>query len=209
MPAALRHLISLAVPPRCGACGVACDPAQPLCGPCWAELAAGRPLVDPGPPGVELAVAAAEYSGVAREVAHALKFRRCLALATPAAGAIQRAAEPLGLLAGSLVPVPPAPWRRRARGFDAAEELALALGTATGLPVRRCLRRSSGPRQVGRSRAERLAQPPRVTVRGAPPAEAVLVDDVTTTGATLGACAVALRKAGSRRVVAVTFARSR
>jgi predicted amidophosphoribosyltransferase len=77
------------------------------------------------------------------------------------------------------------------------------------LPLARCLRRSRGPRQVGRKRAERLANPPRVWASGPAPEAALLVDDVWTTGATLSACALALRKAGCHRVVALTLARAR
>ena len=115
---------------------------------------------------------------------------------------------PVDLLQGVIVPVPPAPARRRKRGFDAAEEIAAALGLETGLPLWLCLGRSQGRRQVGRPRAERLASPPRVRLARPPPASVVLVDDVVTTGATLGACARALRSGGCGRVVALTFARS-
>ena len=64
-------------------------------------------------------------------------------------------------------------------------------------------------RQVGASRAARLA-PGRLNVvaAGPAPAEAVLVDDVHTTGATLRAGAAALRAAGAERVVCVTYARA-
>lgn len=164
------------------------------------------PLVDAGPPGVDAAVSAAAYEGAARDLVHGLKFGRRLSLAGAAAEAMASACPP-ELLKGDLVPVPAAELRRRWRGFDAAEEIALALARLSGLGFRPCLRRRHGPRQVGRPRAQRLGDPPRVRLRGSAPAGAVLVDDVRTTGATLAACASALRGGGTRRVVAVTLAR--
>jgi predicted amidophosphoribosyltransferase len=110
------------------------------------------------------------------------------------------------LLEGAIVPVPAASIRLARRGFDPAEEIAVRLGGATGLPVERCLRRRDAGHQRGRSRSRRLEGAPRFTPAGAVPAVALLVDDVTTTGATLDACARALRSAGSRRVVAVALA---
>jgi predicted amidophosphoribosyltransferase len=150
---------------------------------------------------------AAPYEGLARDLVVALKFGARLGLASRAAAVIAEGVPP-ALLDGAIVPVPPSPARRRWRGFDAAEEIALALATKTGLTVDRCLRRTQGRRQVGRPRAERLEQPPEVRVAAKPPGRAILVDDVVTTGATLGACARALRAGGSERVVAITFART-
>ncbi len=137
----------------------------------------------------------------------ALKFGARLPLAG-SAGAVIAARAPADLMEGTIVPVPAAPARRRWRGFDAAEAIAAALSAETGLPLSPCLRRSQGRRQVGRPRSERLASPPRVRLADRPPAAAVLLDDVVTTGATLGACARALRSGGCGRVVALTFARA-
>jgi predicted amidophosphoribosyltransferase len=93
------------------------------------------------------------------------------------------------------------------RGFDPAAEISEALAELTGVPLRPCLVRSGGGRQVGRRRAQRIGHPPQIYPRGEVPRSVLLVDDVLTTGATLSACARALRGAGAIRVCAVTFTR--
>jgi predicted amidophosphoribosyltransferase len=178
-----------------------------LCERCSAELAAAPRVREPGPPDVDLAVSASPFDGVARLIVHGLKFRRSLSLAGVAAEAMLRAL-PAGESPQGVVPVPPGPWRWRWRGFDPAEEIAIAAAETTGLPFNPCLRRGGGRRQVGRRRWQRLADPPRVWTVAAGPPDALLVDDVWTTGATLAACAGALRSAGSQRVVALTLARA-
>jgi predicted amidophosphoribosyltransferase len=108
------------------------------------------------------------------------------------------------------VAVPPHPLRRRARGFDPAELIASALARRTGLPLRRALRRSAtASHQLGASRADRR-DPGRLhfAARGPAPRRVLLVDDVHTTGATLSACAEALRAAGAHSVAAITWART-
>ena len=162
-------------------------------------------MIEPGPPGIDLAVAASPFDGPARRLVHGLKFARRLSLAGVAATAMLRALPPHEL-ADAVVPVPAGPWRWRWRGFDPAEEIAIATAERAGLPLDRCLRRGCGRRQVGRGRRERLTDPPRVWIAGPVPPHVLLVDDVWTTGATLEACAEALRGAGVRRVVALTLA---
>lgn len=110
----------------------------------------------------------------------------------------------------ALVPVPLHPTRHRRRGFNQAAVLAEALARRTGLPVSECLSRSGAPgSQVGRSRAARLSAPPgRIHAHAPVPGRPLIVDDVATTGATLAACARALRTAGAREVRAITFARA-
>ncbi len=198
---------SLIAPPRCATCGSPCEGGSTLCGRCLTELAVARRVVEPGPPGVDLAVAVCEFDGVVRRIVHGLKYGRRLSLARVASvamlGALPRHARP-----EAVVPVPPGPWRWRWRGFDPAEELAIAVSEGAGLPYLPCLRRSGGRPQVGRRRSERLSDPPRVWATGGAPDSALLIDDVFTTGATLSASAGALRDGGCGRVVALTLARA-
>jgi len=153
------------------------------------------------------------YEGPAQALVRGLKFRGAAGLADPMAAQIAANAPP-GLLDPPtvLVPVPLHPSRRRRRGYNQAERLAAALARRTGLELGDCLRRGgSSTRQVGRGRTERLESPPAEVAlahRSTAPADALLVDDVVTTGATLAACASALDAAGSRWVMAVAFART-
>jgi predicted amidophosphoribosyltransferase len=191
------RLISLIAPSLCGICGRPCDAESPACDSCVTAIAAAPPqpfLV----PGADAAWAAAPYEGT--------QFSKRLALARVAADAVARSV-PAGTALGTLVPVPPDPLRHRWRGFDPAAAIADELATALGLSLSHCLVRAHSRRQVGRSRAERLAGP-RVRAIDDAPSAVVLVDDVATTGATLAACAGALRAAGAEKILAVAFARA-
>lgn len=202
----LRTIEVALVPALCASCGRACRVEATVCTRCSRRLANAEPLLGNGPPGLDKAWSSASYEGVARNLVGALKFRRLLPVADLMAERIEWLA-PAHMLSGTVVPVPAAPPRLRRRGFDPAGELAGALAARLEAPLSNCLERRGGGRQVGRRRAERVGHPPRISARSTVPRSVLLVDDVLTTGATLTACARALRAVGASRVVAVTFAR--
>jgi predicted amidophosphoribosyltransferase len=199
-------LTTALVPPLCASCGRSCLPEAIVCGCCDRRLAASAPLIGPRGSGLDLAWSSAPHEGVARELVAALKFRRLLPVADLMAGRIHWLARS-DLLSGTVVPAPTARLRSMGRGFDPAGEIAAALARRANLPLAPCLARAGIARQVGRRRSKRLGSPPRIRVVGEAPRSALLVDDVSTTGATLAACAGALRRSGAVRVVAVTFSR--
>ena len=165
-------------------------------------------------------MAAAEHAGVARRLVTALKFRRRLAAAELMAerlapllqGALAPGHAPGGDAARPplppLVPVPSAPWRERRRGFNPAFELASALARLTpGAGVVDCLSRRGEARQIGLGRGARRAPGFEIESVGVTPPRCVLIDDVLTTGGTLTACSIALRRSGCREITAATFTR--
>ena len=195
-----RTLIAPLAPRLCAACGGVAGAAEPLCSGCRARL---RWLPESARPWAPVA-----YEGPARDVLHAFKFGGRAVLADTLAAHIA-ARAPAGLIDGALVPVPLHPRRLRTRGFNQARVLVDALARRTGLEVADCLERVGDPHtQAGSGRRERLGRPSMVVAVHEPPARAVLVDDVVTTGATLAACAAALRAAGSREITAVAWART-
>jgi predicted amidophosphoribosyltransferase len=203
---ALHAVATGLLPALCAACGRPCRPDAVLCTRCSRRLAGAGPVAGAGPQGLDRAWSSASHETVARDLVTALKFRRLLPVAELMAERIEWLA-PATLLSGAIVPVPTAALRSLRRGFDPAAEIAAALAERTGMPLRPCLVRRGGGRQVGRRRDERLGHPPRVHARGEVPLSVLLVDDVLTTGATLSACARALRAAGAVRVAAATFTR--
>ena len=205
---ALRALVSLVAPPLCVACGAGAGRAEPLCARCrrelrWLPPPAGRFSVLP-------LWAAFAYESGARALVRALKYRGLAGVAATM-GAQVAATAPAELLNGfTLVPVPLHPRRLRRRGYNQAELLAREIGIRRGCPVSDCLERvGTATTQVGGSRLERITALEgsyRLREGMEAPEMAVLVDDVSTTGATIDACAGALFAAGSRRVGALAYA---
>ena len=106
-----------------------------------------------------------------------------------------------------IVPVPLHPSKQRCRGFNQAELLAEALGEETGLPVRRLLLKKKKTKdQKSLSRNQRIKNIKDAFVVDEEeisfgiPASVLLIDDVSTTGSTLTACARALKAYGIPRV---------
>jgi ComF family protein len=221
----LDDLLALLVPPACVVC------RRPLpgggavaCGGCLRRLPwlRGRrcprcalPRHRAGCPAARAAFdrawAPLAYEGTARELVRALKFRAALSVAGLMA-AHMAANLPADLRAPppAVVPVPAHRARRQRRGYDPAALLAAGLAGRSGLPLAPCLRRADrGARQVGAGRvARRSAGRFEAALVAAPPARLLLVDDVHTTGATLDACARALKAGGAEAVAAVTYART-
>jgi predicted amidophosphoribosyltransferase len=206
----IEALLALLVPPSCWACGGRARTREPLCLLCRGRLR----WLDAEP--VELAGvkvwAPLAYDAGARDLIRGLKFHGAVGLAGPMAAQIAACAPPRLLRPPTvLVPAPLHPSRARARGYNQAERLAVALAARTGMRVADCLRRRAGGggRQVGRGRQERLAAlagsvecRPGIRV----PERALLVDDVATTGGTVAACADVLYAAGAIDVAAVVYA---
>lgn len=156
------------------------------------------------------------YSGPVRDAIHALKYRGERRLSEPLGEALAERWARAGRGGDLITWVPVHHTRRRERGFDQAEDLARVMAARLGLPAAACLerqQRTSAQHALGQAeRADNTAGAFVVTgalcdgLRGR---WVVIVDDIMTTGATLGGCAGALEAAGVAAVSAITVARDR
>ena len=179
----------------CPRCALA-SPAGALCGRCLAE-----------PPAFDATVAALAYRFPADVLVQGLKFRGELALAGLFARMLERRID--GEKADLVVPVPLSARRLRSRGYNQAAEIARRHARGR-VELELCERTREGPPQTALPFADR-----RRNVRGAfavrralAGATVAVVDDVMTTGATLGEIARTLKRAGAARVVNWVLART-
>lgn len=218
--------LDLLLPLRCLGCGregdLICPSCRqslptvklPLCQRCGITVSEGNlchncinhPLTIDGIRSVFL------FQDTVRQAILQLKYKHLKALAAPLS---QLLAEYLGshpLKGEAIIPVPLYPKRLRQRGYNQASLLAQELGKLTGLPVvdDMLIRvQDSVPQARTKSAMERRNNVQGVFAcpKSLEGKQILLIDDVCTTGATLDACAIALKAAGAGSVWGLTVAR--
>ena len=152
--------------------------------------------------------------GTIRQAVHGLKYSNLRALAPVLGALLADYLEGVAPSADVLVPVPLHSRRLRQRGYNQAELLAQEVGRHLGTSVApKGLARvkHSQPQARAENRLERRANVAEafLAVERFDGRRVLLVDDVCTTGATLEACASAMRQAGAREVWGATLVRER
>jgi len=196
-----RRLLPRIMPPLCPMCGRP-QPSGILCPNCTGWQAELEGIRSPF-----------RFEGAIREAIHQLKYKNLRALAVPLAELLKDylAANPLP--GDFLVPVPLHKKRLRERGYNQSGLLAKELGKLTGLPVvDDCLiRKRHVPPQTRTATVEKrwgnVVDAFTCCNHRLQGKEVLLIDDVSTSGATLGACAVTLKAAGATLVWGLTLAR--
>jgi len=204
--------------PVCQACWQTIHPfIPPLCDVCGDPLRSWRVITDESVAcrrctqtkhQVSQSRAIGEYDGSLRAIVHALKYDGRRSVARPLADLLAQHGDAVLAGADLVVPVPLHRSRKRARGFNQAAEIARHLPVASAEVLKRVRATVS---QTDLPAAERHAnvrnvfsKRRRADVNGL---VVVLVDDVSTTGATLDSCARVLMESGAREVRALTAAR--
>lgn len=223
------------MPPVCLGCHTPLGGLDALCPQCWGGITFIRPPLcdrlgtpmpfDTGgtmisaaasaaPPAYDRARAVASFDGLMRDLVHDLKFRDRHELRQLLGRWLAEAGRDLMPGAGLIVPVPLGRWRLVQRCFNQAAILAQDVAAASNLaydPMVLVRARKTRP-QVGLTRLERqknvagafvVPDAKKLAVAGR---NVVLIDDVITTGATVGACARALKRAGAARVDVLALA---
>lgn len=215
-----HELTEALLPQRCLVCGrfgaalhescVALLPAAegPRCLRCWATGGSVCRRCQDSPPAFEARRARFRFEGDARRAILEAKFRGVTTLLDPLAEAAAESVPPAWRV-GAVVPVPLHRKRERRRGYNQAALISKTVARRLSVPHRPDLLRRvrATPPQAGldeEHRARNLigAFEANGTVSGA----VLLIDDVTTTGATFEAAATALQGMGAHTVFALAIA---
>jgi competence protein ComFC len=214
-------------PPYCGGCG---RKGVRWCPSCQAQVALLRPPLCPAcgqsqlhpslcrscqssPPLCAQVRSWAHFDGPVRLALHRLKYRKDLALGDALAAHLLQLVSTLPWRFDLVAPVPLGLARLRQRGYNQAALLArpLALGLRIAYKPQALSKVRETRTQVDLNVIDRKSNVAgafaahRKTVLGR---SVLLVDDVTTSGATLDACASALLSAGASQVYGLTLARA-
>ncbi len=199
--ASCQRLLPRILHPLCPRCGKPQSEAQ-LCSSCRGWQAQINGIRSPF-----------LFEGVVRQAIHHLKYQNLKALATPLAQLLKGYLDTAPLPGEVLVPVPLHPRRLRERGYNQSSLLARELGKLSGLRVvEGSLHRLRNTPSQAKAASVAVR---RSNVGGAfacrdhhlQQTPVLLIDDVCTTGATLDACAIALKTAGATSVWSLTLAR--
>jgi ComF family protein len=201
----LTVAFDLVFPPHCVYCGRV---GSFLCSRCLSDI---TPYPQRTYPALDGALVRGEFAGAIRAAIHALKYEKQTRLAAPLGRLLVEMIADVQWPVDVVVPVPLHVTRLRERGYNQAMLLShhIAYAKEWKLSPTAITRIRHTPSQVDLNAHERQAN-----VAGAFWADAeivggqrvLLVDDVITTGATLAACAQALRSAGATHVYGMAVA---
>lgn len=230
-----KNLVNLVYPLHCAVCQKALDPEAeaPVCSYCLTLIrrtpephcvSCGKPADTTGcvcddclsdPPAFSFARSACIYDGAMKELIHQFKYRGKLSLAVTLSDIMAcylKDNDHLIKGVDRIIFVPIGSDRLRKRGFNQSKVIAQHMSEIFAIPLDDCLEKCSHTKSQNElSREDRLANlkgsfriKKGASLQGL---TMLMVDDVMTTGATLGECAKVLKSAGAAEIRCITLAR--
>lgn len=226
----LQHLLDLIFPPCCGGCKKS---GSILCPSCVSQFTptpslvchrCNKPLSPDGncqhcrnhKRGLTGLYGAYAYKDPLRTCIHSLKYQGNTRIASPLGLLLAKAYQISNIHADLILPVPLHPTRLKERGYNQALLLAQVCAQAVGVPLNASILQRKKPTQAqahlrGHDRYSNVAEAfccqLSIVTKILENRRIVIIDDVSTTGATLEACAAPLFAAGASEVWGLVLAR--